>query len=307
LLKGQPTLASIKSLQGHLSSCILATMPQSESIYDLNDYYDSSKAGSRLTPILDQLTEWLDAQKSRKLARDLGLKKNARILDVGAGTGNYLHAMRSCGMEVFGSTASKISQDAALERFDIALEFTESLDPFAKEAPFDLISYWHVFEHLSNDRSHIEMWSSLLSPGGWLVMEVPHIDSFGAKFCYPSWLGSDDEHHINHRSKEYISEQITNQGLEVKREIFFSMKFSYVFLWSSLLGFLFGQSRYSFDTILLTLKSPLRMLRKSPILTIHLIASVFYLAPIVIMLLALQAQMKNGEIYRIYARKPLAS
>lgn len=270
------------------------------SLYDTDDYYADNASGSRLSPALDGVLRALERQRVRSVLRATGLT-SGKVLDVGAGDGKFLHYMRSEGFSVCGTTTSRTSADAARTLFGIELDVTPTLDGQLSHAPFELVTYWHVLEHLDDPSSHLRRWPALVKRGGFLVIEVPNIRSIGARLCYGSWLGSDVAHHVNHQELASIRRTLGDLRFDVVRTQFFSAKFSYVFVWSALLGRIFGR-RYDFDGIMAILKRPWRMLRVRPVWTVNALAAVAYLAPVVIAAIVYGLASRQGEVLRVYAR-----
>jgi hypothetical protein len=87
-------------------------------------------------------------------------------------------------------------------------------------------------------------------------------------------------------------------GLRIEREEPFSLKFTYVFLWSGLLGRLYGRV-YDFDTLFDVLKRPLAAIRRRPLRTLNAVAAVVYLAPVILPLAAWGCLTGRGEVLRL--------
>ena len=96
-----------------------------------------------------------------------------------------------------------------------------------------------------------------------------------------------------------IETMLSKYGLKTDRVEYFSLKFSYVFLWSALLGACFGR-KYHFDSVFSLLKDPVNMLRKKPIFTINGLAAVVYMAPVVLLLIVYGLLSKQGEVLKMY-------
>jgi SAM-dependent methyltransferase len=271
------------------------------SLYDSDNYYAADARGSRLSPAFESLLLMFDRWRAQAVVKNTGIFAG-RVLDVGAGDGKFLHFMQRLGFEVEGTTTSTKSARAARGRFGLRLEVSASLDGQLPHAPFDLLTYWHVFEHLEDPSSHTREWPILVRPGGFVVVEVPNIRSIGARLCYGSWLGSDEKHHINHQPPETIVTMLRELGFDPRRMEHFSTKFTYVFLWSALLGSLFGRL-YDFDGIMSILKMPLGMLRRRPLWTINAAAAVGYLAPAIAGLMLYGLITGQGEVFRVYAKR----
>jgi len=268
-------------------------------LYDTDDYYAATD-GARLAAWLEPITAWLDGRRARSLLRQLRptAARPPRVLDVGAGTGGILVRLRDRGVEVHGTTASRTSRDAAARRHGLALHVATDLPAELTSLPFDAITYWHVFEHLDDPEAHVAAWPGMLADGGFVLVEVPDVDSVGARLCRRSWLGSDPVHHVNMMSRHEIAALLARHGLRIERAETFSLKFTYVFLWSALLGRLFGRG-YDFETVFDVLKRPLASLRRRPLRTLNALAAVAYLAPVILPLAAWGCLTGRGEVLRL--------
>jgi 2-polyprenyl-3-methyl-5-hydroxy-6-metoxy-1,4-benzoquinol methylase len=193
--------------------------------YDSNDYYGPDGSASRLSFVLNPLLYVLDKLKAHTLIRRVNKNPPGNILDVGAGDGKFLSFARGMGFQPFGTTASNTSAIAAKKLYGIDIEFCEDLEIFSENS-IDIITYWHVFEHLSDPEYHVKKWPKLLKKDGVVVIEVPNIGSLGSLICFDSWLGSDVEHHINHMKKDSIVDLVNRSGLNVYKIDHFSLKFS---------------------------------------------------------------------------------
>ena len=273
------------------------------SAYDADEYYADNPSGSRLSPAFDGLLRILDRARVRAVLKTTGLTAG-KVLDVGAGDGKFLHFMQRLGFEVNGTTTSKRSARAAQALFGLRLDVSETLDNQSSGAPFELVTYWHVFEHLHLEElpAHRAQWPKLVRPGGFIIIEAPNIRSVGARLCYRSWLGSDQKHHVNHQPPATIVATLRELGFEPARTEYFSGKFSYAYLWSALLGRLFGR-QYDFDGIMNILRAPSRMLIKRPLWTINAMAAVVYLAPAILGLMLYGLTTDQGEVLRVYAKR----
>lgn len=287
-------------------------------IYDQDSYYDGDGRATRLSPSLSGLLYLMDWSKARgfihrlnKLSRGSNLPGNStltdlppRILDVGAGDGKFLFFMRKFGFEPFGTTASQISQEAGRKLFQIDLEYSLSIPEKFYGLNFCAMTYWHVFEHLEYPEEHVAAWDKLLGPSSTIMVEVPNIESIGARLSFDAWLGSDIKHHINHMTKAQIERLLSRFNFKIVRHEGFSLKFSYSFLWSALLGRIFGK-RYSFDAIFAFLKSPFKSFKAAPLLTLNATLSVFYLFPLILPLIGLGLVTGKGEVTRLFIKKSL--
>ena len=113
---------------------------------------------------------------------DLGMDESAfagkAILDVGCGTGQFVRMMQARGSSVLGMD---ISDECIAEARARGLNCIQG-DFLSVEGTRDVISMWHLVEHLLRPRMFVEHANRLLNPGGWLLIETPVIGSISASF-----------------------------------------------------------------------------------------------------------------------------
>ncbi len=98
----------------------------------------------------------------------------SRVLDVGAGTGEFLAYMQDNGFDVVGlEPSSKIGEVARSKGLTI---HATTLEDFAEttEDSFDVVTLFHVLEHVPNPVEVLEAAHSLLGKGGLLIVKVPN-------------------------------------------------------------------------------------------------------------------------------------
>lgn len=278
--------------------------------YDSDDYYDSDGRATRLARSLNTMLFYLEWLKARFLVRKiraispilLNGQDSNRILDVGAGDGKFLHFMQGLGFQPFGTTASKISQSAAKTQFGVHIEFARELPPDLRNRKYEIITYWHVFEHLEDPAAHVQSWTEVLAKDGVVVVEVPNIESIGARLGFSAWLGSDLKHHINHMPDRKLRDLFQDNGFAIKRTEHFSLKFTVPFLWSGLLGGIWP-NYYSFDTTFGLIKDPWKALGQAPLRTLNGLLSIIYLLPVIAALLVWGVATQQGEVLRYYLQR----
>ena len=170
-----------------------------KSIYDENSYYGDDEEASRLSLLFNPLLYILDYLKAYSVFRYFKnsiYEEKLSVLDVGAGDGKFLSFFKNRNWIVEGTTLSIKSKKAAKIKFNINLHFSELINNLFINK-FDLITYWHVYEHLNEPEKHYLHWKNMLTEKGIIVIEIPNIESYGSCFCFDTWLGSDIKHHCN--------------------------------------------------------------------------------------------------------------
>ena len=191
---------------------------------DIENYYKSEDYISHT----DSKKSLLD--KSYQLVRNYALKrklslinsfnvKEKNVLDIGAGTGDFLNTCKSNGWNVFGVEPSN---DARL----IAKEKGVKLKSKLEELPinkFDVITLWHVLEHVDNLCEYVSKLKELLTDTGRLVIAVPNYKSYDANYYKEYWAAFDVPRHLWHFSQASIHKIFSEEDMLVEKTL--PMKF----------------------------------------------------------------------------------
>ena len=106
-----------------------------------------------------------------------GLKRG-RLLDVGCERGYFLHVMRERGWDVEGVEPFEPFAEYARREFGLSV-LPSRLEDLRTQVRYDMITMWHVLEHLEDPVAALRKCSQLLAPGGVLFFEIPNVDSLG--------------------------------------------------------------------------------------------------------------------------------
>lgn len=202
---------------------MLITHPQ-PSLENLGKYYESEDYISHTDnkrSIFEKLYHFI---KSIALKDKLNLinslqTNKGRLLDIGAGTGDFLAVAKNDGWEIIGVEPSKKAKGIAIKKSITFVEQTTELESNS----FDTITMWHVLEHVPDLGLQIKELKRLLKPNGTLVIAVPNFKSFDAKHYGKFWAAYDVPIHFWHFSKTAI--QMLFQNEKMKLEKILPMKF----------------------------------------------------------------------------------
>ncbi|WP_143307312.1 class I SAM-dependent methyltransferase [Chitinophaga vietnamensis] len=127
-----------------------------------------------------------------------GLKQGA-LLDIGCGTGAFLHYMQASGWNITGLEPDETARRNAKELYKIEPLPIDQL--FALPAhQYDAITMWHVLEHVHELHHYLERIRTLLKPGGSLLIAVPNYTSYDAEHYAAYWAAYDVPRHLYHFS-----------------------------------------------------------------------------------------------------------
>ena len=189
---------------------MLETFPQ-PSAEELSGYYESDAYISH-TDSKKTATE-KGYQFVKKIALTSKLKlinsfktTDKNLLDVGCGTGDFLRTCKNNGWKVTGvepNEKAKITAENKLKGEWDSLIYSE-INQLKSEAKFDVITLWHVLEHIPNLDNYIATLKMQLRPDGVLIVAVPNYKSYDAKYYKQFWAAYDVPRHLWHFSKKSI-------------------------------------------------------------------------------------------------------
>ncbi|MFT7665995.1 MAG: SAM-dependent methyltransferase [Patiriisocius sp.] len=170
------------------------------SYYEGDDYISHSNTQKGLVPFLYGLVQQWSLKNKKTLVFRLS-KQKGRLLDIGAGTGAFCEIIKQNGWDVSGVEPNKKARTIAAQR---QLSLLENIDDF-QDQKFDVITLWHVLEHLPDlDKTIIKI-EKLLSPKGVLIVAVPNYKSFDAKHYKQFWAAYDVPRHLWHFSQKSMT------------------------------------------------------------------------------------------------------
>lgn len=210
------------------------------------------------------------------------------LLDFGSGKGLFLHFAALRGWKVKGIESSQPRADYARKYFDLDIntDYYKSGRVFSNT--FDVISLFHVLEHLQDPSELLSnLVESNLKPGGLLIAEVPNFGSWQSQWAGKRWLHLDVPRHLTHFTNESLEKLIQKAGCKVIRKEYFSIHLGIVgmvqsiFTWFGYKGFLIADLKENKGWVL-------------P-------AKVLITLPFAILLESLAVIFKKGGIIRFYA------
>jgi len=153
------------------------------------------------TPVLEDHVKFLYSLRWRKIRRYV--PRGARVLDFGCGKGYFLHQLRAMGREDIHGVELNRSAQVSLrgQNFDVAGQVSELDEP----GPYDVITLFHVLEHLEDPKGFLVDLKESLGEGGRLVIEVPNLDGFGFGKFGAEWFYLQREHLYYFNEKSLIS------------------------------------------------------------------------------------------------------
>jgi SAM-dependent methyltransferase len=178
-----------------------------------------------------------DALWQRRLKKLLPYKAEGSLLDIGAGTGQFLHHAKPFFMRVAGTEISESAVKIAKEKYGIDLHAGQIEDLCLPPGSFNNVTLFHVLEHVHDPMRLMKRCWDLLSPQGILVIAVPNdvlawtsgIKKLGKQLGLKTFqtfslvlgiskAGDSLEIHLSHFTPQVLRQLVESAGFEIVEE-----------------------------------------------------------------------------------------
>lgn len=219
------------------------------------------------------------------------------VLDIGSGRGYTLYYLRKY-FRFRRAAGTQISQPALeFSRNVLGLEIygEDLLKRSWNNDSFDVITLWHVLEHLVKPEEYIVKIYDLLNKNGKLIIEVPNLASWSYRWAGKYWLGLDLKHHLSFFSPLSLQAMLKRHNFHIETVNTFSLEYSTFFSAQSIISRI-TKTEHTFFRRLQGEKFPLQTTMASSVL-------MFALAPICLLVNVLLIFTQKGEVVFVVAKK----
>lgn len=178
--------------------------------YESEDYISHTDGKRSLFEYAYQFVKRITLSRKHKLLKAYHPKKGA-VLDIGAGTGDFLEHLSKKNWKTLGVEPSKKARSLAQKK---GLDLSTSISKLESQK-FDVITMWHVLEHVYDLEDQIYWLKKSLSKEGTLFVAVPNFESYDAIHYKEYWAAYDVPRHLYHFSQKSIELLFGKYGLEV--------------------------------------------------------------------------------------------
>lgn len=189
--------------------------PQKDAIkgyYKTEKYISHSNTDKGLTSKVYKTVRKLAIKRKYGIIKTY--KNRGSIIDIGCGTGHLLNHFRKKGWKTFGIEPDPSAREFAKSNFNIVVEEENELEN-CKENSFDVVSMWHVLEHVHKPIERMDLIYKILKNDGIAVIALPNFEAYDAKYYKIFWAAWDVPRHLYHFNKEAFCKIANNSGFNV--------------------------------------------------------------------------------------------
>jgi SAM-dependent methyltransferase len=191
----------------------------------------AASAWGRWAPLVRRSQERMDLSRLRLIRRERALGPANAVLDVGCGRPTFLRALhRATGARAVGVDAAAAWRQSPGEWSGVELVQCD-LNESAIDGTFDVITCWHVVEHLYDPVKTLRTLRERARPGATLVVEVPDYGSLTRKLQGAYWGGYHTPRHTAAYTAPRLRALLQRSGWCVQRQLRYGTLDPYVLWW----------------------------------------------------------------------------
>ena len=202
------------------NQCTLAFTNPQPTWDELKPYYDQSYQPYQPASAAE-FNRLLEGARQTGKYDGIQLNPEARILEIGPGSGRFLSVAQRMCKEVVGVEPSEHAANMLRER---GLHiFHGHLEEFAASyngAPFSLVFLSHVLEHIPQPLVALKNIRKVISPTSIVIIRVPNAGSWAFRAVKGDWMGTDLPRHLTHWNRQAIDVLARRAGMHVVKAVF---------------------------------------------------------------------------------------
>ena len=182
--------------------------------YDALEYVSHSDTQKGIINTLYHLARKIALNFKANIIKKASGKQSGTILDIGSGTGYFMHRIKNDGWDITGIEKSVSAREYAKLKFGLNLSEPESLFQIPEKTK-DVVTLWHVLEHLEKLNDTMQSIHKVLKDDGTAVIALPNKNSIDAVYYKEHWAAWDVPRHLWHFSPSDFRELAEKNGFSV--------------------------------------------------------------------------------------------
>ncbi len=229
------------------TALILDPPPDDETLrkaYDTSYYGETEEKFS--SPNIETVLDHFRKRRAKYASRFL--KNNGKVLDIGCGNGRFLlHLLKYGNFQLNGTELESNSAKRAARIPEINLKVGHLEKNSFEDESFDVVTMFHVFEHLTDPQETLKIITKIIKQDGTLIISFPNISSLQSKLFKGKWLHLDPPRHlIFFKAKDFIR-ILESHGFKLVREKYISTEQNVYGMIQSILNKFFRKREILFE------------------------------------------------------------
>ena len=179
--------------------------------YQSKSYISHSNKANNIVDRVYKISRSFTLKWKYSLIQNHSLKPPSSVLDFGCGTGDFLQFCNSKHLHIEGVEPSSVARSEATRKTG------KSIHPDATSLTeqFDVITLWHVLEHIPELNQTLEQLKNRLAKNGTMFIAVPNLNSADAKTYGEHWAAYDVPRHLWHFSRSTMERILKHHDLKL--------------------------------------------------------------------------------------------
>lgn len=142
-----------------------------------------------------------------------------KLLDIGCSAGFFIACLRRYGWDVKGIDISEWATEFAREKLKLNV-FTGMVEDIQFNKKFDIITMYHILEHLPNPIGSLKKVSEIIADDGVLIIKGPNLSSFDRAWHGEKWRRYDLPLHLYHFTPNTYQMILKRAGFSIQKIVF---------------------------------------------------------------------------------------
>lgn len=196
--------------------------------YKSDAYISHSNKPANLTDRVYKFSRYFTLKWKLHLVKRYSVAGPDSILDFGCGTGDFLARCKKHGLQTFGVEPSRVARQKAAQQTNATIWE----DASGTDQEFDVITLWHVLEHVPLFHQTLDQLRDLLATDGTMFIAVPNLKSLDSQQYGQYWAAYDVPRHLWHFSRETMRKILSQHQLTLVKTVPMKLDAYYVSLLS---------------------------------------------------------------------------
>lgn len=200
--------------------------------HDMSKHYDAEydEYEKEATGIITAVAKMFFLDRYEYVKRFSNLNTIKKVLDIGSGKGKYLsNFLNDSNISLVGIDVNESAIELSKEKYpNIKFVYSNDLTDIEQFGKYDLVSMWHVLEHIDNPVEYLKQVNRLLTNKGDFYVEVPNINSMNLKIFGSRYQWISLPEHLYFYSEKSLKMLLEKTGFEI-RNVYYPKMFPLLF------------------------------------------------------------------------------